>query len=223
MWSVRNICHVSLPIRLWFYGVWVSFLPVKQSRSSASSGTGCFFSSSLHIFFIFLDRTGRRPCRDEASTPSLGPSSCRSLPFPGRAIFSAWWTWWMGVSSGLASTLSKLALLPCSTSEGTLGPFRASSNFLTNLKRVLREKNRGKTLLVHDQDTKPWRISNYMVQHKSDQGDILPVGFLNWLFDGPETDVVPLGDLDKVLRTQFISQWRLIMCVLLGHWWKVSY
>lgn len=77
--------------------------------------------------------------------------TCRSLPFPGRVLFSAWWTRWMGVSSGLESTLSKLALLPCSTRAGTLGPVRASSNFLTNLKRVLRKQNISRTILLAGQ------------------------------------------------------------------------
>lgn len=27
------------------------------------------------------------------------------------------------------------------------------------------------------------------------------MGLIHRLFDGPETDIVPLGDLDKVLRT----------------------
>lgn len=46
----------------------------------------------------------------------------------------------MGVSSALPSTTSKLELLPCSTRAGRQGPLMASSNFLTNLKRVLREE-----------------------------------------------------------------------------------
>lgn len=72
--SVLNKYHVNLPSTPCFYSVQVGFLPVKQSRSSASSGTGFFFSSCMHSFFIFLDRTGRRPWRDEASTPSPGAS-----------------------------------------------------------------------------------------------------------------------------------------------------
>lgn len=32
--------------------------------------------------------------------------------------------------------------------------------------------------------------------------DVSPVGLLHRLLDGPETDVVPLGDLDKVLKTR---------------------
>lgn len=45
-------------------------LPVKQSRSSANSGTGCFFRYWPHIFFIFLVRTGRRPCNDDGLASS---------------------------------------------------------------------------------------------------------------------------------------------------------
>lgn len=52
----------------------VGLLPVKQSRSSARSGTGFFFSSCTHFFFIFLVKAGRRPCSDDASAPSSGPS-----------------------------------------------------------------------------------------------------------------------------------------------------
>lgn len=74
----------------------------------------------------------------------LQDCTCRSLPFPGRLLFRARWTRWMGVSSGLASTLSKLALLPCSTRAGRLGPVSASWNFLTYLKRALREKKKFK-------------------------------------------------------------------------------
>lgn len=50
----------------------------------------------------------------------------------------------MGVSSALPSTVSKLELLPCSTRAGRHGPLRASSNFLTNLKRVLGEERGGR-------------------------------------------------------------------------------
>lgn len=67
--------------------------------------------------------------------------TCRSLPFPGRALFRARWSRRVGVSSALPSTVSKLELLPCSTRAGRQGALMASSNFLTNLKRVLREES----------------------------------------------------------------------------------
>ncbi|TNN85361.1 hypothetical protein EYF80_004383 [Liparis tanakae] len=62
----------------------------------------------------------------------------------------------MGVSSGLASTLSKLALLPCSTREGTLAPLIASWNFFTNLKRVLREQNTDRAMRWQ------WKVSSML-------------------------------------------------------------
>lgn len=96
----------------------------------------------------------------------------------------------MGVSSAPPSTASKLELLPCSTRAGRQGPLMASSNFLTNLKRVLREEG-GK----HQHSTAP-------AEERGGVRDVSPVGLLHRLLDGPEADVVPLGDLDKVLKTR---------------------
>lgn len=100
----------------------------------------------------------------------------------------------MGVSSELPSTVSKLEVLPCSTRAGRQGPLMASSNFLTNLKRVLRDEG-GK----HQHNTVP-------SVERGGVRDVSPVGLLHRLLDGPETDVVPLGDLDKVLKTRGVSR-----------------
>ena len=64
--------------------------------------------------------------------------ACSSRPRPGRVLFRARCTRWMGVCSGLSSTLSSRAALPSSTREGAHGALRASSSFFTNLNRVLR-------------------------------------------------------------------------------------
>lgn len=41
--------------------------------------------------------------------------------------------------------------------------------------------------------------------------DVSPVGLLHRLLDGPKTDVVPLGDLHKVLKTRGVIRVELEM------------
>lgn len=82
----------------------------------------------------------------------------------------------------------------------------ASSNFLTNLKRVLREENKHQHS-VRWQEGMGGSTKSYKI--KGARRDISPVGFLHGLLDGPETDIVPLGDLDKVLKTQMLSEWSI--------------
>lgn len=136
----------------------------------------------------------------------------RSLPFPGNVFFSARWTWWMGVSSGLVSTMSMLELLSCSTRAGRQGPFRASSNFLTNLKRVLGVRIRAEHF---------WWQSNHLthlsghwvLQNKStNQISYRWVFSTDCLMDQKLTSF-HLEILTKSWRQQFTSEWSFSMCM----------
>lgn len=198
-------------------------LPVKWSRSSASSGAGLVPCSRTHSFFILLVRAGRRPWRDDAPAPSppwssFFSTSCRSWSDEMKTSGSKrWWslknmepreTWeslplpggqpwrqrprprpWTGSSAAFGSKLELLELLSGSTRAGRQGPDRASSNFFRNLKRVLNRGDRARP----GSGSQPG--SSVLADGLS------PMGLLHRLLDGPETDVVPPGDLDEVLRT----------------------
>lgn len=138
----------------------------------------------------------------------------RSLPCPGNVFFSVRWTWWMGVSSGFVSTMSMVELLSCSTRAGRQGPLRASSNFLTNLKRVLGEEIRGEHF---------WWQSNHLTHlsgHWVLQNKSTKQISYRWVFS---TDCLidqkltsfHLEILTKSWRQQFASDLRASVCISL--------